>query len=164
MKHLLLAALMLSAMPVVAQSIRPLTAAPLPAAEQRQLLAASESLLAAAMDLHSDGKAVTTHRIGTFTTRIELAGVAIRQVVQTSLSDEDRQQGVSRRFQVKIECVAHRIWDGPRAAWSEWRRSGYGFFPSAVDVIELNGEFVATARRLADFSPGGNAIKTASAL
>ena len=116
MKHLLLAALFLSALPVAAQAHRPLTAAPLPENEQRQVLAASEPLLATALDLRPDGRALTTHRIGDFTTRIELAGVVVRQVVPASLTDEDRQQGVSRRYQVKIECQAHRIWDGPRAA------------------------------------------------
>jgi hypothetical protein len=162
MKHPLLAALLLSALPLAAQSHRPLTAAPLPENEQRQVLAASEPLLAAAIDLHPDGKALTTHRIGDFTTRIELAGVTIRQVVPASLTDEDRRQGVSRRYQVKIECLAHRIWDGPREAWSEWRKSGYGFFPSTVDVIEREGELMASARRLENFSPDLDGIMTAS--
>jgi hypothetical protein len=162
MKHLLIAALLLSALPVAAQSYRSLTAAPLPENEQRQVIAASEPLLAAAIDLRPDGKALTTHRIGDFTTRIELAGVTIRQVVPTSLTDEDRQQGVSRRYQVKIECQAHRIWDGPRETWSEWRKSGYGFFPTTVDVIEREGELMASARRINDFSPNLDGVMTAS--
>jgi hypothetical protein len=162
MKHPLLATLILSVLPLAAQSQRPISAAPLPEHEQRQVIQASEPLLAAVIDQGPDGIAVTTHRIGSFITRIEMADVRVRQVVPSSLTDEDRQQGVSRRYQVKIECKAHRIWDGPRAAWSEWRRSGYGFFPTTIDVIEREGELMASARRLGDFSPGGDAIRTAS--
>ena len=78
------------------------------------------------------------------------------------LTDTERQAGVTRSYHAKVSCQSHRIWDGPLVTWSEWRNSGYGFFPSTIVVQEINGELVASAKRIESFSPGIDGSATAS--
>jgi len=127
---------------------------PMILAEQKEVLAASSALIAASVDLRADGTARTTHHIGTFTTRIELTGLAISEIVKTPVTRADAEKGIVRRYVARLACRSHRIWDGPMASWSEWRREGYGFFPSSVVVEEVGGALRARATRICDFSPG----------
>lgn len=162
MKHALIAALLFSVLPAAAQMANGPTAAPLATTEHQEVLAASTTLISQSMDLRPDGSARTTHQVGEFTTRIELKGLAIRAIQKMPLTDAERQAGVTRSYQAKVSCQSHRIWDGPLVAWSEWRNSGYGFFPSTIVVQEINGELVASAKRIESFSPGIDGTATAS--
>ena len=161
MKHaLLFIALLATALPLSAQSEGTAPAGATAAAntmrqtEEKEVLAASAALLASSVDLREDGSARTTHQVGQFSNRIELMGLGIAEIVKTPVSQADLQKGISRRYVARITCKAHRIWDGPMVAWSEWRENGYGFFPSAVVVEEINGALSAHAKRIHDFSPG----------
>jgi hypothetical protein len=131
---------------------------PMRAIEASEVLAASSALIGASVDLRADGSARTTHKIGEFETRIEIKGLSVREIVKAPLTEQDRQAGVSRRYIARLQCEAHRIWDAPMISWSEWRASGYGFFPSSVIVEEVDGTLKARATRIADFSPGIDAI------
>ncbi|WP_193214848.1 hypothetical protein [Luteolibacter marinus] len=150
MKHALLATLLLSILPVAAQQ----EVTPVRLNEQREVQAATTDLLTRAMVISPTGIARTTHQLGSFENRIEMKGLKIVDVVKLPLSDSDRQQGISRRYHAKVNCAAHRIWDGPRVAWSEWRASNYGFLPSTIVVEEINGQLQARASRLKNFTPG----------
>lgn len=162
MKHALIAALLLSVLPATAQLANGPTAAPLATTEHQEVLAVSTTLIAQSMELRPDGSARTTHQVGEFSTRIELKGLAIRAIQKMPLTDAERQAGVTRSYQAKVSCQSHRIWDGPLVTWSEWRNSGYGFFPSTIVVQEINGELVASAKRIESFSPGIDGTATAS--
>lgn len=130
--------------------------------EQKEVLAASIALLGASLDFRGDGTARTTHQVGNFSTRIELMGLTVSQIVKASVSTEDRQKGISRRYIAYLTCKAHRLWDGPMVSWSEWRDKGYGFFPSSLIVEEIDGALTARAKRIEDFSPGIDSEMTAS--
>jgi hypothetical protein len=162
MKHALIAALLFSVLPAAAQMANGPTATPLATTEHQEVLAVSNTLIAQSMDLRPDGSARTTHQVGEFSTRVELKGLAIRAIQKMPLTDAERQAGVTRSYQAKVSCQSHRIWDGPLVAWSEWRNSGYGFFPSTIVVQEINGELVASAKRIESFSPGIDGTATAS--
>lgn len=127
---------------------------PMRASEASEVLAASSALIEASVDLRADGSARTTHKIGGFETRIEIKGLSVREIVKAPLSEQDRQAGISRRYVASLQCEAHRIWDAPMISWSEWRASGYGFFPATIIVEEVGGAMKARATRIADFSPG----------
>jgi hypothetical protein len=131
--------------------------------EQREVTSASNALLAATMDLRPDGTARTTHQVGSFSTRIELKGLTVHEIVKLPLSEADAAKGITRRYHAKLACQSHRIWDGPMVAWSEWRENGYGFFPTTIVVEEVNGSLQASAKRIQDFSPGIDGAMTASA-
>lgn len=140
--------------PVTAPQADVITATtPMRATEANEVLAASSALIEASVDLHADGRARTTHKIGDFETRIEIKGLSVREIVKAPLTEQDRKAGISRRYIAKLQCEAHRIWDAPLLTWSEWRANGYGFFPSSVIVEEINGAMKARATRIADFSP-----------
>lgn len=169
MKHaLLFIALLTTALPLSAQAAETAPAEAITATdtmrqtEEKEVLAASTALLAASVDLREDGSARTTHQVGQFSNRIELMGLGISEIVKIPVSQADHQKGISRRYLARITCKAHRIWDGPMIAWSEWRENGYGFFPSSVVVEEINGTLSAHAKRLTDFSPGIDSSMTAA--
>lgn len=137
-------------------------AAPMLLSEQKEVLAASSGLITASVHLRPDGTARTTHRIGSFSTRVELRGLRVASIVKAPLSMTDRQQGIARRYLARLSCKAHRIWEGPIAGWSRWKQDAYGFFPSTVIVEEVGGTLVARATRISDFSPGIDSTMTAA--
>lgn len=134
---------------------------PMRAQEASEVLAASSALIQGSMDLRGDGSARTTHKLGGFETRIEIKGLSVHEIVKATLTEQDRAAGISRRYVAHLQCEAHRIWDGPMASWSEWRSNGYGFFPTSVIVEEIDGALKARANRIADFSPGIDAVMAA---
>ncbi|WP_035615901.1 hypothetical protein [Haloferula sp. BvORR071] len=138
--------------PEVAEAITATT--PMRATEAEEVLAVSSEFIKASVAFRPDGCARTTHRIGDFHTRIEFKGLSVREIVKAPLSDTDRQAGISRRYFAHLQCEAHRIWDAPMIAWSEWHQSAYGFFPHSIIVEEIGGALKARANRIADFSPG----------
>ena len=162
MKRAFVTALFLSILPLAAQQLTT-EAAAIRMNEQREVMSASTALLAGSMDLRQDGSARTTHQVGSFSTRIELKGLTVREIVKVQVTEDDAAKGITRRFHAKLACQAHRIWDGPMVAWSEWRENGYGFFPSTIVVEEVNGALQASAKRIQDFSPGIDGAMTASA-
>jgi len=161
MKRAFVTALFLSILPLAAQETA--TVAGIHMTEQREVTSASTALLTASMDVRQDGTARTTHQVGSFITRIELKGLTVHEIVKQPLTEADAAKGITRRYHAKLKCEAHRIWDGPMVAWSEWRENGYGFFPSTIVVEEVNGNLQATAKRIQDFSPGIDGAITASA-
>jgi hypothetical protein len=169
MKHaLLFLALLATALPLSAQGGKTapadatLATATMRLSEEKEVLAASSALLAASVDLRDDGTARTTHEIGQFSNRVELRGLGISGIMKAPVSATDLQKGISRRYIARITCKAHRIWDGPMVAWSEWRENSYGFFPSSVIVEEINGTLRAHAHLLTNFSPGIDSTMTAA--
>lgn len=161
MKRALLTALFLTALPLPAQ--QPADTAPLLRREKSKVVSATAALLSGAMDLRKDGTARTTHQIGNFFTRIELRGLTIGEIVKLPVTAEDTAKGVTRRFEAKLSCTAHRLWDGPMVSWSEWRENGYGFLPASILVEEVFGTLQASAPRLRQFSPGIDGAMAASA-
>ena len=161
MKRAFVTALFLSVLPLAAQEATNATGIHM--TEQREVTSASTALLSASMDVRPDGTARTTHQVGSFNTRIELKGLTVHEIVKLPVTEADVSKGITRRYQAKLTCEAHRIWDGPMVAWSEWRENGYTFFPSTIVVEEVNGTLLASAKRIKDFSPGIDGAITASA-
>ena len=160
MKRAFVTALFLSILPLAAQETTEATGMRM--TEQREVTSASTALLAASMDLRPDGTARTTHQVGSFSTRIELKGLTVHEIVKLPVTEADAAKGLTRRYQAKLTCQAHRIWDGPMVAWSEWRENGYGFFPSTLVIEDVHGTLQASAKRIQDFSPGIDGAITAS--
>ena len=160
MKRAFVTALFLSILPLAAQETTEATGMRL--TEQREVTSASNALLAGSMDFRPDGTARTTHQVGSFSTRIELKGLTVHEIVKLPVTEADAAKGITRRYQAKLTCQAHRIWDGPMVAWSEWRENGYGFFPSTIVIEDVNGTLQASAKRIQDFSPGIDGAITAS--
>jgi hypothetical protein len=131
-----------------------IAAAPVQTLETEKVLAASQLLLGASVALSEDGIARATHHLGGFETALELRGLMVREIVSAVLSDEDRSNGVTRRYHAQVSYKAHRVWDEPMGIWTEWRENGYGFFPTQVVVEEVGGTLTARAHRIADFVPG----------
>ncbi|MCW1886956.1 hypothetical protein OKA04_19610 [Luteolibacter flavescens] len=160
MKRALLTALIISAFPLSAQQVA--KPAAMRANEHREVTSASASLLAGALNFRPDGTAHATHKVGNFSTRVELKDLSLQEIIKQPVTKEDQAKGITRRYHAKLVCRAHRIWEGSQARWSEWRSSSYGFFPSTIVVEEVNGKLVASARRLTDFSPGTDGAMTVS--
>ncbi|MCW1926197.1 hypothetical protein OKA05_26805 [Luteolibacter arcticus] len=161
MKRAFLTALLLSIFPLAAQEAT--EASKMRLTEQREVMSASTALLAGTLDIRQDGTARATHQLGSFSTRIEFKDLTVHEITKVPLTEADAAKGITRRYHAKLACKAHRIWDGPMVAWSEWRENGYGFFPSTVVVEEVNGTLQASAKRIKDFSPGIDGAMTASA-
>lgn len=160
---LLLSAIFLSGLFPAAAQDRPAPAdLPRMSPELKEVLDAGVALISAAVDIRPDGSARTTHEIGSFSTRIEFRDLMVREVVKLPLDEAEKEQGVTRRYEARLGCTAHRIWDGPMATWSAWRRDHYGFFPTTIVIEEIGGKLQARARRIDDFSPGIDGAMTAS--
>jgi len=160
MKRAFVTALFLAILPLAAQDATESTAMRI--TEQREVTSASTALLSASIDFRPDGTARTTHQVGNFSTRLEFKGLTVHEIVKLPVTEADAAKGIARRYQAKLTCQAHRIWDGPMVAWSEWRENGYGFFPSTIVVEEVKGTLQASAKRIQDFSPGIDGAMTAS--
>ena len=160
MKRAFVTALFLAILPLAAQDATEATSMHL--TEQREVTSASTALLTSSIDFRPDGTARTTHQVGNFSTRVEFKGLTVHEIVKLPVTEADAAKGITRRYQAKLTCQAHRIWDGPMVAWSEWRENGYGFFPSTIIVEEVNGTLQASAKRIQDFSPGIDGAMTAS--
>jgi hypothetical protein len=122
--------------------------------ETEQVLELSQTLIGASVDLSEDGIGRATHHLGGFETAIELKGLMVREIVSAPLTEQDRANGITRRYLAHVSYKSHRVWDEPMCAWTEWREMGYGFFPSEVVVEEIDGALTARANRIADFVPG----------
>lgn len=122
--------------------------------EHREVKAIGTGFLATLLCASPDGTARATHQLGNFATRIELKGLAIHEIIKLPVSTEDLEKGVTRRYHAKITCQAHRIWDSPLVAWSEWRESSYGFLPGKIVIEETAGRLHAVTGRFNSFSPG----------
>ena len=122
--------------------------------ETEQVLELSQTLIGASVDLGEDGIGRATHHLGGFETPLELRGLTVREIVSAPLTEEDRANGITRRYLARVSYKSHRVWDEPMRTWTEWRERGYGFFPSEVVVEEIDGALTARASRIADFVRG----------
>jgi hypothetical protein len=130
------------------------TLSPISAAEQKEVIAATATLLAKHVNFRPDGTASSTYN-GTSAWPVEWRRLVVSSISKQPVSDADRLNGVTRRYYAGISCDACRDWKPRATGWSEWRQIGFILFPSAIVVEEKNG--VLTARgntQLPNFAPG----------
>ena len=130
------------------------TLTPVPAAEQKEVLTATATLLSKHVTFRPDGTASSTYH-GSSQWPVEWRKLVVRTITKQAVSDADRLNGVTRRYLASLGCDASRDWKPGTSAWSEWRQFGFVQFPSAITVEEKNG--VLTARgntEFPKFSPG----------
>lgn len=130
------------------------TLTPISAKEKSEVLTATATLLVRHVTFRPDGTASSTYQ-GKSQWPVEWQKLVVRSITKQAVSDADRLNGVTRSYLASIGCDACRDWKPDTTAWSEWRRTGFMYFPSVITVEEKNG--VLTARgnaQLPSFSPG----------
>lgn len=131
-----------------------MTLTPVPAAEQQEVLSAAASLLAKHLTFRPDGTASATYHARS-AWPVEWRKLVVRSINKQPVTDADRLNGITRRYLAILSCEACRDWKPGTTNWSEWRTTGFLYFPSAITVEEKGG--VLTARgntELPKFSPG----------
>lgn len=79
----------------------------------------------------------------------------VRSITKQAVSDADLLNRATRSYLASFSCEASRDWKPDTTAWSEWRPTGFAYFPSVITIEEKNGILVATANdKLAKFTPG----------
>ena len=130
------------------------TLTPVPDAEKKVVLTATATLLAKHVTFRPDGTASSTYH-GKSQWPIEWRKLVVRTITKQAVSDADRLNGVTRRYHAGLGCDACRDWKPETIAWSEWRQTGFIYFPSAITVEEKNGVLTATGNsQLPSFLPG----------
>jgi len=130
------------------------TLTPVPAAEQKEVLAATATLLAKHVNFRPDGTASATYQRSS-AWPVEWRKLVVRTITKQAVSDADRLNGVTRRYLAGLACDACRDWKPGTSAWSEWRQFGFVQFPSAITVEEKAGMLTARGNtHLPKFSPG----------
>ena len=130
------------------------TLTPLSAAEKSEVLTATATLLVKHVTFRPDGTASATY-YGKSQWPVEWLKLAVRSITKQAVSDADRLNGITRSYLASISCDASRYWKPDTTAWSDWRPTGFAYFPSVITIEEKNGMLVATANdKLAKFSPG----------
>jgi hypothetical protein len=130
------------------------TLTPLSATEKSEVLSATAALLVKHVTFRPDGTASSTYH-GKSQWPVEWRRLVVRTITKQAVSDADRLNGVTRRYLAGLACDASREWKPDTTAWSEWRPTGFMYFPSAITVEEKNGVLTATSNsQLPNFSPG----------
>lgn len=130
------------------------TLTPVSAAEQQEVLTATAALLAKHVKFRPDGTASSTYH-GSSQWPVEWRKLVVRSILKQRVTDADRLNGITRRYHTGLGFEACRDWRAKSSAWSEWRTTGFLYFPSAIIVEEKNGALTARGNdQLPKFSPG----------
>lgn len=128
--------------------------APVSAGERKEVLTAAATLLSKHVNFRPDGTAASTYHAAS-PWPVEWKKLVVRSITVQPVSDADRLNGVTRRYHASISCAACRDWRPGSTAWSEWRKSGFLYFPSGVMIEEKNGMLHASGNaELPKFAPG----------
>lgn len=128
--------------------------APIPEEEKREVLTTVATLLSKHVTFRPDGTATSTY-YDKAQWPVEWRKLVVRSISKQRVSDAERLNGVTRRYLAGLACDTCRDWRPGTMAWSEWRQTGFLYFPGTITVEERNGVLSASGNlKLASFMPG----------
>lgn len=126
---------------------------PVAEADKKAILTSTAVVLAKHVTFRPDGTAATVcTKLGK--THLEWKRLVVRNITKQAVTDADRLNGITRRFQVSFGCDGHRTFDSKTNRWTEWMNIGYVLFPAGIEFEWKSGEWTLKSESLKGFSPG----------
>ncbi len=141
---------------VLAKGLKPSIAEKSPISEEdkKTLMNATAALLTKHVTFRADGTASTYYTFGEKKS-VEWKNFVVNRVVENSLSEADKLNGVTKRYAVAFGCDAHRIWDVKTTRWGEWQAQNFTDFPLGLAFQLKKGVWTADSPMLLKyFAPG----------
>lgn len=133
--------------------------APVSEPDQSAVLRATAEVLAKHLTFRADGTqtAVCT---AAGNQQVEWKKLVVNSIIGLPITEADRLNGISKRYQANFSCDASRSWDAKTNAWGQWSPSGHVLFPSGIVVELKNGKWTAIeSAQTKCFAPGpGGAV------
>lgn len=126
---------------------------PVAEVDKKAILAATAEVLAKHVTFRPDGTA-TAVCVKLGKTHVEWKRLVVRNITKQAVTDADRLNGITRRFQVSFGCDGHRTFDSKTNGWTEWINTGYVLFPAGIEFEWKNGAWTLKSESLKGFSPG----------
>jgi hypothetical protein len=127
---------------------------PIPEADRKKAEIAAKFIIERLVTFKADGSASTTHQLIGKNIHVEWTKLKLGEVKRGTVTDADKQNGITNRYRVLITSKTSRQWDDVNKRWSEWRTMGYVLFPSSIDLVESNGVFRHTMKLHGSFGKG----------
>lgn len=130
---------------------------PISEEDKKTLMVATATLLIKHVTFRADGTASTYYTFGEKKS-VEWKNFVVNRVVENSLTEADKLNGVTKRYAVAFGCDAHRIWDAKNSRWGEWLAHSFSDFPLGLAFQLKKGVWVADSPSLLKyFAPGPGA-------
>jgi hypothetical protein len=126
---------------------------PVAEVDKKAILTSTAVVLAKHVTFRPDGTAAavcTKHG----KQHVEWKRLVVRNITKQAVTDADRLNGITRRFQVSFGCDGHRTFDSKTNRWTEWMNIGYVLFPAGIEFEWKNGTWTLKSESLKGFSPG----------
>jgi hypothetical protein len=114
---------------------------PIPEAERKKVEIAAKFIMDRLVTFKADGSASTTHQLNGKNIHVEWTELKLGEVKRGTVTDADKQNGITNRYRVLITSKTSRQWDVANKRWGEWQTMGYVLFPSSIDIVESNGVY-----------------------
>jgi hypothetical protein len=141
---------------VLAQGLKPSIAEKSPISEEdkKALMAATAALLIKHVTFRADGTVSGYYTFGEKKS-VEWKNFVVNRVVENSITEADKLNGVTKRCAVAFGCDAHRIWDVKTTRWGEWQPRNFTDFPLGLAFQLKKGVWTADSPALLKyFTPG----------
>ena len=136
---------------------------PISEKEQEEILKVTAQMLTKKISFLPDGLASSVHYLPEGrATHVQWKDFKVTRITEQTVTEADRANYITKRYSVAFGCAASRTWDAKANRWTEWKPTGYIFFPSSAKVEEMAGKMVATLGEHGQFLKGGGAIQPAN--
>jgi len=136
---------------------------PISEKEQDEILKVTAQMLSKKISFLPDGFASSVHYLPSGSaTHVQWKDFKVTRITEQTVTEADRANYITKRYSVAFGCAASRTWDAKANRWTEWKPTGYTFFPSSAKVEEMAGKLVATLGEHGQFLKGGGAIQPAN--
>jgi hypothetical protein len=151
---------------------------PVAEVDKKAILTSAAVVLAKHVTFRPDGTAAAVcTKLGK--QHVEWKRLVVRNITKQAVTDADRLNGITRRFQVSFGCDGHRTFDSKTNRWTEWMNIGYVafssrdrirmeerhvdievrkferfLFPAGIEFEWKNGTWTLKSESLKGFSPG----------
>jgi hypothetical protein len=122
--------------------------------DQKALVAATSTVLVKHITFRADGTASTYFTLKDRRS-VEWKKFVIADIMEQTVTEADKLNGVTKKYSVVFGCDAHRAWDTKTNRWGEWLAHGYSDFPLGIIFQLKNGKLTPEMPALLKhFMPG----------
>jgi|GEM_PF-3153615 hypothetical protein len=127
---------------------------PIPEADRKKVEIAAKFIMDRLVTFKADGLTSTTHQLHGKNIHVEWTELKLGEVKRGTVTDGDKQNGITNRYRVLITSKTSRQWDVANKRWGEWQTMGYVLFPSSIDIVESNGVYRHAMKLHGSFGKG----------
>jgi len=126
-----------------------------PADDQKIVISKVAELMERHVTFRNDGTSAAYFHAPNGRHSIEWRNLRIKMIIPFQLTEEDKANGIHKRYQALLIHDACRLWDKHNNTWQSWGPHGHPLFPAAINInwkgrlIEADGGMY-----LPKFQPG----------